>query len=175
MQLAIREIPDQLPNHAGPAALAVRLDVRVENSQIVNRYIEAKFSHWNLGHVVSGCGGKRKPTPKGRQSRCGRTTMQRHSRWGSLSQGPIPGANRASLGYWSCQCSCGLLCRDGAAQDGPIDIRPEVFAAHGAAGSALDGRASFGRNGTDTVTPLADEYRRNGEVSGKTRSAPWCR
>lgn len=119
--------------------------------------------------------GKKKPTPKGRQSRCGRTTMQRHRRWGSLSQGPIPGANRASLWYWSCQCSCGLLCRDGAAQDGPIDIRPEVFAAHGAAGSALDGRASFGRNGTDTVTPLADEYRRNGEVSGKTRSAPWCR
>ena len=73
------------------------------------------------------------------------------------------------------QCSCGLLCCDGTAQDGPIDIRPEVFAAHSAAGSALDGRASFGRNGTDTVTPLADEYRRNGEVSGKTRSAPWCR
>lgn len=96
--------------------------------------------------------GKKKPTPKGRQSRCGRTTMQRHRR-----------------------CSCDWLCRDGAAQNGPIDIRPEVFAAHGAAGSALDGRASFGRNGTDTVTPLADEYRRNGEVSGKTRSAPWCR
>jgi len=67
--------------------------------------------------------GKKKPTPKGRQSRCGRTTMQRHRR-----------------------CSCDWLCRDGAAQNGPVDIRPEVLAAHNAAGGALDCRASFGRN-----------------------------
>lgn len=64
------------------------------------------------------------------------------------------GAHCARQGRWL-RLSCGLfLAISLAAQDGPIDIRAEVFAAHCAIGGALNERAMFSSQRTQAMYPL---------------------
>jgi hypothetical protein len=72
------------------------------------------------------------------------------------------------------RCSCGYWLA-GIAQHGPINVRPDVFAAHGAVCGALDGRATLGWHWSDSVAPLANENRGNAEPLGKVRRRPVCR
>lgn len=75
------------------------------------------------------------------------------------------------MNSWSCG---GLLGRGllgcCAAQDGPIDVRPQVFAAHRSAGGALDGWAVLCRNLALSGPPLAQKHGGKPKPLRKARS-----
>lgn len=87
--------------------------------------------------------------PLGADDGCGRTRLIR----------PASIASRLARCLMYSLISGGLFRRAvGAAQATPIDVGAQVFAADGAAGGALDGRAVLGRNAAGAGRPLRQKH-----------------
>jgi len=76
-------------------------------------------------------------------------------------------ARTALAGGWDClDCaSCGLFIAATAAQNSPVNVRAQVFAAHLPVGGALNDRAMFCSQWTHAMHPLMHHAGRHAQLS----------